>query len=75
MKTDYTAILINSKTNGEHYTIVDKKALDHLQSFPGFRGFCIQSTNTKKEGRNPFIVPMYIWPRSADVKILRKANT
>ena len=57
IKTDYTAILINSKTNGEHYTIVDKKALDHLQSFPGFRGFCIQSTNTKKEGRNPSLYP------------------
>lgn len=57
MKSQYAALYIESKTNGRHLLRFDSDDYKKLINFPGFKGFCIQSTNTKKPGKNPTLYP------------------
>ena len=54
---EYIRIPMYSKTNGRHILKLDTKSLSILIWYPGFRGLCIQSTNTKKEVNNPTLYP------------------
>lgn len=53
----YIRMRIYSKTNGTRVLQLDERSYKTLFSYPGFRGFCIQSTNSKKGGRNPTLYP------------------
>lgn len=54
----YAQLYIYSKTNGRHLLTMDYEKYYELLRYPGFRGICIQSTNTKKEGKNPTLYPV-----------------
>lgn len=54
---EYVQLSMFSKTNGKHILKLDAKSFKTLIWYPGFRGLCIQSTNTKKEGNNPTLYP------------------
>lgn len=49
---------IYSKTNGTHLLKLDYEDYYTIFRYPGFKGICIQSTNTKREGRNPTLYPV-----------------
>lgn len=49
---------IYSKTNGTHLLRLNHEDYRTIFSYPGFKGICIQSTNTKREGRNPSLYPV-----------------
>ena len=57
MMDKYFALYIDSKTNGRHLLKINKESYKVIFSFPGFKGLCIQSTNTKREGKNPSLYP------------------
>ncbi len=51
-------VWIYSKTNGRHLLKMDTVEYNLLFRYPGFKGICIQSTNTKRAGRNPSLYPV-----------------
>lgn len=53
IQQECVSLYIDSKTNGRHLLKLNRSSYKILFSFPGFKGLCIQSTNTKREGRNP----------------------
>jgi len=55
---DFVQLRIYSKTNGTHTLKLDREDYKTLFSFPGFKGICIQSTNTKRTGRKPSLYPV-----------------
>lgn len=57
MRMSYVAIFLESKTNGKHTLRLDIKSYEYIKKSPGFMGFCIQSTNAKKDGCNPSLYP------------------
>ena len=57
IQQEYVSLYIDSKTNGRHLLKLNRSSYKILFSFPGFKGLCIQSTNTKREGRNPTLYP------------------
>lgn len=55
--TDSVSLYISSKTNRRHLLHLNRDSYQKLLRVPGFRGLCIQSTNTKKIGKNPTLYP------------------
>lgn len=65
-------LVINSKTYGEKELVLDY--CDYLMLKRFWSGFCIQSTNTKKEGKNPSLYPV-VWKYENGKTIVRKVHS
>lgn len=65
-------IPINSKTYG--LRILELSFVDYYMIKREYRGFCIQSTNTKREGKNPSLYPV-VWKYEDGKTIVRKVHS
>ena len=54
-KDTFATILIKSKTHGEH--IVQLSTREDYDAVRKYNGVCIQSTNTRRPGKNPTLYP------------------
>lgn len=57
MIEEFIGLYIDSKTNGRHLLRLNRESYKVIFGLPGFKGLCIQSTNTKREGKNPTLYP------------------